>query len=102
MFPEQTAQAHQDLNGDVLLPIHWGRFDLALHPWAEPIERLRIAAEANNIELTQPRIGERFALQGELPKTSWWRVDAPSRRAGLPGTGSPELNQRRLENEMVL
>jgi len=91
MFPEQTAQAHQDLSGDVLLPIHWGRFDLALHPWAEPIERLQVAAAKNNIELTQPRIGERFALQGEFPKTVWWRGDAIDLRASFQGTVSPQL-----------
>ena len=90
------------LNGDVLLPIHWGRFDLTLHPWAEPIERLRIAAGEKDIELTQPRIGERFALQGELPKSSWWRRDGPVFQAGLQGTGSPKLKYARIENERAL
>ena len=102
MFPEQTAQAHQDLNGDVLLPIHWGRFDLALHPWAEPIERLRIAAGEKAIELTQPRIGERFALQGELPKTAWWRGNAPILRAGSQDTEPPGLKYRRIEDAKVM
>ncbi len=74
MFPEQTALAHRDLNGRVLMPVHWGRFDLALHPWTEPVERLSLAALKQGIELTQPRIGERFALGGKLPKTKWWRT----------------------------
>jgi L-ascorbate metabolism protein UlaG (beta-lactamase superfamily) len=73
MFPEQTAKAHRDLKGKVLLPIHWGRFDLALHPWTEPVERLNVAAKTAGINVTQPRIGERFALNGNLPQTAWWR-----------------------------
>jgi hypothetical protein len=32
----QTVQAHQDLKGNVLHPVHWGTFNLALHPWYEP------------------------------------------------------------------
>lgn len=82
MFPEQTAQAHLDLRGDVLLPIHWGRFDLALHHWSEPVERLRNAAVENEITLAQPKIGARFAIRGQLPQTTWWRqeiVNAPAR-----------------------
>ena len=37
MLPEQTVQAHLDLRGRVLQPIHWGTFNLALHPWYEPM-----------------------------------------------------------------
>ena len=45
MMPEQTAQAHIDLKGNMLLPIHWGKFKLSLHPWTEPVERLEKAAD---------------------------------------------------------
>ncbi|MEK8173204.1 hypothetical protein NKH77_42435 [Streptomyces sp. M19] len=36
-------RAHRDLQGDdsghgVMLPIHWGTFNLAPHPWDEPAE----------------------------------------------------------------
>ncbi|WP_442809824.1 hypothetical protein [Streptomyces sp. SR27] len=35
-------RAHLDLQGGgpagVMLPIHWGTFNLAPHPWAEPGE----------------------------------------------------------------
>ena len=34
-----TVQAHLDLRGKVLLPIHWGKFNLSIHAWTEPIER---------------------------------------------------------------
>lgn len=31
MLPEETVQAHIDVKGELLLPIHWGAFTLALH-----------------------------------------------------------------------
>ncbi len=46
MNPEEAVQAHVDVNGGLLVPIHWCTFRLAPHPWAEPIERLLAAAEA--------------------------------------------------------
>lgn len=40
MLPEETVQAHIDVQGELLLPIHWGAFTLALHEWSDPIERV--------------------------------------------------------------
>ena len=36
MQPEQTLQAHRDLKGRWLMPVHNGTFDLAMHAWHEP------------------------------------------------------------------
>ena len=44
--PEQAVRAHALVGGGVLLPIHWGLFDLAAHGWTEPIERVLAAARA--------------------------------------------------------
>jgi L-ascorbate metabolism protein UlaG (beta-lactamase superfamily) len=44
MQPEQTLQAHLDLRGKWLMPIHNGTFDLAFHPWYEPLERIAALA----------------------------------------------------------
>lgn len=73
MMPEQTAQAHLDLGGNVLMPIHWGAFSLAPHSWYEPAERLSIAAEEKKIQLITPVIGERFSLRDSLPASKWWQ-----------------------------
>ncbi|MFP3393837.1 MBL fold metallo-hydrolase, partial [Brevibacillus sp. SIMBA_076] len=45
MLPEETVQAHIDVKGELLVPIHWGAFTLALHEWSDPIER--VTKEAN-------------------------------------------------------
>ncbi|GEO06262.1 membrane protein [Adhaeribacter aerolatus] len=72
MMPEQTVQAHLDLKGKVLMPIHWGAFTLAMHSWTEPIERLQAKANALQVPITTPQIGETITLNQDLPTSSWW------------------------------
>lgn len=73
MFPEQTVQAHLDLKGKVLHPVHWGTFNLALHPWYEPMERLKASAGKNNIETATPIVGQTFLLGKTAPSAGWWQ-----------------------------
>ncbi|MGD9175553.1 MAG: MBL fold metallo-hydrolase, partial [Desulfobacterales bacterium] len=72
MFPEQTVQAHQDLKGNVLHPIHWGTFNLALHPWYEPMERLTAAADHKNVKVATPTVGETTVYGKSIPVARWW------------------------------
>ncbi len=73
IFPEQTAQAHLDLRGKVLMPIHWGAFALStLHDWDESIIRVSKAAAELNINITTPMIGEEVILDTQLPNSKWW------------------------------
>ena len=72
MFPEQTVQAHLDLKGSVLHPIHWGTFNLALHPWYEPMVRLTAAAKLNNVKTATPVVGETTLYGMIIPETRWW------------------------------
>ena len=57
MGPEGAVQAVRDAGGGVLVPVHWGTFDLALHGWTEPAERVIVAAEAAGVPLAVPRPG---------------------------------------------
>ena len=72
MFPEQTVQAHLDLKGKVLHPIHWGTFNLALHPWYEPMERLTAAAYDKNVRVATPIVGETTVYGKSIPVARWW------------------------------
>jgi len=74
MMPEDTVKAHQDLQGKVLLPIHWAKFNLALHPWEEPIQRLIRRAGELSIDVTTPRLGESFSPYKDYPQTHWWKL----------------------------
>ncbi|HRH37474.1 MAG TPA: MBL fold metallo-hydrolase [Flavobacteriales bacterium] len=72
MFPEQAAQAAKDLNADVLMPIHWGKFALGLHPWKESITRITKRGEEMKLPLLTPRIG-RIVAEFELSSSErWW------------------------------
>ncbi len=73
MLPEETIQAHLDLRGKVLHPIHWGTFNLALHPWYQPMERIIAAAEQKNINLATPMIGETTRYEQPVPTGRWWQ-----------------------------
>jgi len=68
------------VQGDVMMPVHWGMFDLSLHGWTEPAERIRVAAEAAGVAVVFPRPGESLTLD-HLPTMPWW-PDLPWRTAG--------------------
>lgn len=74
MMPEQTVQASLDVRADVLLPIHWGAFTLALHAWDDPIERASKAAAERGVNIATPRIGEPVVIgAGRAPNVAWWK-----------------------------
>jgi len=58
MMPEQSVQAHVDLKGKTMVPIHWGKFNLSLHKWTEPLERAKKQAETLSVELLTPIPGQ--------------------------------------------
>ncbi|MFI1761098.1 MBL fold metallo-hydrolase [Streptomyces sp. NPDC020800] len=78
MTPQEGLRAHLDLQGGVphgvLLPIHWGTFNLAPHAWAEPGEWTRDEAEEVGQAVALPRPGEPFEPTGKLPADRWWRA----------------------------
>ena len=80
MQPEQSLQAHLDVRGRHLMPIHNGTFDLALHPWHEPFERISELAWEAGVRLVAPVMGERLDLMAPALSQHWWE----SVRDGLP------------------
>ncbi|MET0328408.1 MAG: MBL fold metallo-hydrolase [Luteimonas sp.] len=73
MLPEETVQAHLDLGARVLLPIHNGTFDLAMHAWDDPFERVSAIAAARGVALATPRMGERLDAASPAATQAWWR-----------------------------
>ena len=39
LTPEEAVEMHHDLGGRLMIPIHWGTFDLAMHSYREPADR---------------------------------------------------------------
>ncbi|RYY39764.1 MAG: MBL fold metallo-hydrolase [Chitinophagaceae bacterium] len=72
MMPEEVVQAAHDLGAQQLLPVHWGKFTLALHDWDEPIRRVVAAAEQQQLPLLHPMIGELVDLDNPVKHHRWW------------------------------
>lgn len=79
MLPEQVMQAHRDLRGDWLLPIHNATFDLGFHSWDEPMEEMLSLSAQHGVRLTMPRIGEAVRLDRYHAAQPWWRFKQPWR-----------------------
>ena len=62
-FPEEVIKEFKDLRGKLLLPIHWGVFDLAMHPYYESINKICDLARKHNVPLLLPAMGERKRLR---------------------------------------
>ncbi|MGW1763749.1 MBL fold metallo-hydrolase [Streptomyces sp. NPDC002073] len=92
MTPEEGMRAHLDLQGGqpsgTMLPIHWGTFNLAPHPWEEPGEGTVEAAARAGARIALPIPGLPFEPgTDDVPATPWWREIAAG--GGTPATRRP-------------
>ena len=71
--PTNAIAAYQMLGSGILLPIHWGTFNLAVHPWAEPAETILRGAAGAGIRLAMPRFGEPIEPSRLGEVDPWWR-----------------------------
>ena len=74
-----SATARTAARQSVMLPVHWGTFNLAMHWWAEPMRRVRKAAKRAGVPVISPRLGERVDLSEAEPDVlatkyaePWW------------------------------
>ena len=74
--PDNAVRAFQAMGAyGFLMPIHWGLFDLALHSWKQPIERLKEIAEKAGLALWSPAPGQPTEVISTQPLLdTWWQV----------------------------
>jgi len=77
MDPEEAVRTHLDLGGterrdSLLVPVHWGTFNLALHSWSEPIARLLPAAQEVGVATAVPMPGQRIDALRPVARDPWW------------------------------
>jgi len=72
--PEEAVEATLLLRGGLLVPIHWCTFVLAPHPWAEPVERLLVAAATKGVPVAVPRVGDRVDAAEPPGLDPWWEL----------------------------
>lgn len=72
MGPQGAVRSFRALGGNGLfMPIHWGLFDLALHPWRQPIEHV---VDVEDLKLWSPAPGlPTEFVRGEEIRSDWWR-----------------------------
>ena len=73
MLPEQSVQAGIDVKAKVVIPIHWGKFNLAFHPWKEPVERFVKEAEIKKLVYAIPVVGQEIFIDSVKLYNPWWR-----------------------------
>jgi len=72
MGPEGAVRSFRALGGHgLLMPIHWGLFDLALHHWKQPIENV---FGVQDLKLWSPEPGTPSeVVRGHEIRSEWWR-----------------------------
>lgn len=86
--PENALKALALLGGGPFLPVHWGTFSLAMHPWDQPVERLLELAPKAGAQLVMPRLGAPVEPAHAERVEPWWRAvdgNVPAPEASLPG-----------------
>jgi L-ascorbate metabolism protein UlaG (beta-lactamase superfamily) len=73
--PDGAARAFEALGGKgLMMPIHWGLFDLALHGWRQPAQRLLEIAAEKEILLWMPEPGRPTEVIPAVElRSDWWR-----------------------------
>lgn len=73
LYPEEAVQVGKEVKAKLSIPVHWGGFSLALHPWKDPIERFVAEAARQQLAIATPRIGEIITLGAEPRDRFWWQ-----------------------------
>lgn len=75
MGPDNAARAFEALGwAGLMMPIHWGLFNLALHAWRQPMERLLELAGQRGIQIWSPEPGlPTEVVRGVEVRSDWWR-----------------------------
>ncbi|WP_406828808.1 MBL fold metallo-hydrolase [Microbulbifer sp. ARAS458-1] len=90
MLPEQSVQAHLDLRGRAMIPIHNSTFDLALHDWFEPMERAAAAAWEKSVRMITPVIGAPVAIKNPQVMDYWWQEVMAAESSPMPPENGSE------------
>ena len=70
--PVQAIDVHQSLRGKMLLPIHWGTFNLGIHAWTDPIERMIKTATNKSVNFVAPMPGQPVYPDKPIDLNKWW------------------------------
>jgi L-ascorbate metabolism protein UlaG (beta-lactamase superfamily) len=90
MGPLNALRAYQMLGSGAFLPIHWGTFNLAIHPWSEPAETVYSRGNAAGARLVMPRLGAPVEPSQWDDSDPWWRSVSSAAPEPLAEPDAPE------------
>jgi L-ascorbate metabolism protein UlaG (beta-lactamase superfamily) len=70
--PVQAIDVHLSLRGKILLPIHWGTFNLGIHAWTDPVERMIKTATNKSVNFVVPIPGQPVSTHKPIEFNKWW------------------------------
>ena len=73
MYPEESIQAAIDSKSQLVMPVHWAGFALALHIWTDPADRFVAAAKTQGQEMISPAIGVLVENYTTHVSNLWWK-----------------------------
>ena len=68
-----VRQGLRDLRGKLLYLVHNSTFDLALHTWQAPLDRVAAITEREKIPLATSEIGEVLTIGKARNNVLWWK-----------------------------
>lgn len=72
LLPPEAVWAYHDLKAKKFFPIHWGMFELAMHPWYDPVQQLHKLSKEKDVNLLTPKIGQIVNLGEDQIFERWW------------------------------
>ena len=90
MGPVNALKAYELLESGVFLPIHWGTFNLAIHPWSEPAETVYRLGTSTGVPLLMPRLGAPTEPDRANGVEPWWRAIASAAPEPIAESDAPE------------
>lgn len=71
-LPEEGIKGFQELDGEYLVPVGWGMFNLAVHNWYDPPQQATRLARAEGVKLITPRLGQVISMDNPPLFDEWW------------------------------
>jgi len=75
--PVQAVDVHLSLRGKLLLPVHWGTFNLGIHAWTDPIETMIKTATNKSVNFVAPMPGQPVSTDKPIELNKWWLKSMP-------------------------
>jgi len=77
--PVKAIDVHLSLRGKILIPIHWGTFNIGIHAWTDPVEKMIKAATKKSVKFVVPKPGQPVFSNNPPDLKKWWLKSSPGR-----------------------